>query len=105
MLPPDLGFVYHGHEEAYPKYDNYDVINVDKVSQIPCDYMGAMGVPIMFLDKYCSEQFEILECHEPAISVAVLRNKSGFKEYKSGQLYVNGVLCCVVLEDVSSVVY
>ena len=60
MLPLDLGFTYTGHEEDYPKYDNYDAINVDKVGQIPCDYMGVMGVPITFLDKYCPEQFEIL---------------------------------------------
>ena len=46
--------------EEYPKYDNYDAINVDKVSEIPCDYDGVMGVPITFLDKYNSEQFEIL---------------------------------------------
>lgn len=38
MLPLDLGYVYNGHEDMYPKYDNYDAINVDKVSQIPCDY-------------------------------------------------------------------
>lgn len=60
MLPLDLGFTYAGHEEDYPKYDNYGIINVDKVSQIPCDYMEVMGVPITFLDKYCPEQFEIL---------------------------------------------
>ena len=46
--------------EEYPKYDNYDAINVDKVSDIPCDYYGVMGVPITFLDKYNPEQFEIL---------------------------------------------
>lgn len=45
----------------YPKYDNYDAINVDKVSDIPEDYMGVMGVPITFLDKYCPEQFEIID--------------------------------------------
>lgn len=44
----------------YPKYDNYDAINVDKVSEIPCDYDGVMGVPITFLDKYNPEQFEII---------------------------------------------
>jgi hypothetical protein len=60
MLPLDLGYVYEGHEDMYPKYDNYDAINVDKVEQIPCDYMGVMGVPITFLDKYCPEQFEIV---------------------------------------------
>ena len=46
--------------EDYPKYDNYDAINVDKVADIPCDYDGVMGVPITFLDKYNPEQFEIV---------------------------------------------
>ena len=46
--------------ENYPKYDNYDAINVDKVSDIPMDYEGAMGVPITFLDKHNPEQFDIL---------------------------------------------
>ena len=46
--------------EEYPTYDNYDAINVDKVSDIPCDYNGVMGVPITFLDKYNPEQFEIV---------------------------------------------
>ena len=46
--------------EEFPKFDNYDVINVDKVSDIPLDYVGVMGVPITFLDKYNPEQFEIL---------------------------------------------
>ena len=47
--------------EDYPKYDNYDAINVDKTADIPCDYDGVMGVPITFLDKYNPEQFEIVE--------------------------------------------
>lgn len=46
--------------EDYPKYDNYDAINVDKTSDIPCDYDGVMGVPITFLDKYNPNQFEIV---------------------------------------------
>ena len=46
--------------EEYPKYDNYDAINVDKVNDIPCDYDGVMGVPITFMDKHNPEQFEIL---------------------------------------------
>jgi hypothetical protein len=44
----------------YPKYDNYDAINVNKVAEIPSDYAGAMGVPITFLDKFNPEQFIIL---------------------------------------------
>lgn len=46
--------------EEYPKYDNYDAINVNKTVEIPFDYDGVMGVPITFLDKYNPEQFEIL---------------------------------------------
>lgn len=46
-------------EKRYPKYDNYDAIEVGRTDDIPKDYFGAMGVPITFLDKYCPEQFEI----------------------------------------------
>lgn len=46
--------------EEYPKYDNYDAIEVSKVSDIPCDYYEYIGVPITFLDKYNPEQFEVI---------------------------------------------
>lgn len=46
--------------EEYPKYDNYDAIEVGKIVDIPKDYFGVMGVPITFLDKWCPEQFEVL---------------------------------------------
>ena len=48
--------------EVYPKYDNYDAINVDVTADIPCDYDGVMGVPVTFMDKYCPEQFDIIGC-------------------------------------------
>lgn len=51
---------YYGNEEDYPKYDNYDAINVDKTSDIPCDYFEDMGVPITYLDKHNPDQFEIV---------------------------------------------
>ena len=47
-------------QEEYPKYDNYDAINIDKVVDIPIDYDGYMGVPITFLDKHNINQFEII---------------------------------------------
>lgn len=59
---------YAGHEDEYPKYDNYDAIEVSKVADIPFDYDGAMGVPITFLDKYCPDQFEILDARDIAKS-------------------------------------
>ena len=46
--------------ELYPKYDNYNAIEVSKVVDIPFDYPGLMGVPITFLGKYNPDQFEIL---------------------------------------------
>jgi hypothetical protein len=46
--------------EEYPKYDNYDAIEVSAAKEIPADYFGTMGVPITFLDKYNPDQFEIL---------------------------------------------
>ena len=51
---------YLGNENEYPKFDNYNAINVNKVADIPMDFKGAMGVPITFIDKYNPEQFEIL---------------------------------------------
>ena len=47
--------------DDYPKYDNYDAIEVSKVTAIPMNYEGAMGVPVTFIDKYNPDQFEILD--------------------------------------------
>ena len=48
------------NSEDYPRYDNYDAIEVGSVSDIPCDYPNVMGVPITFMDKYNPDQFEII---------------------------------------------
>ena len=56
----ELDLVCRYSEDEYPKYDNYDAINVNKTADIPCDYDGVMGVPITFIDKYNPDQFEIL---------------------------------------------
>ena len=56
-----LDLYKHYTAEEYPKYDNYDAINVNKVSDIPCDYNEVMGVPITFLNVYNPEQFEIID--------------------------------------------
>lgn len=44
----------------YPRYENYNAIEVGKTTDIPFDYPGIMGVPITFLDKYCPDQFDIV---------------------------------------------
>lgn len=57
----DLDLVCRYSPDNYPKYDNYNGIEVNKTANIPCDYEGAMGVPITFLDKYNPDQFEIIK--------------------------------------------
>ncbi|MBI0125695.1 adenine-specific methyltransferase EcoRI family protein [Bifidobacterium sp. W8101] len=72
---------YAGHEDEYPKYDNYDAIEVSKVADIPFDYDGVMGVPITFLDKYCPDQFEIVGFGSGSFGVEV-----GVKGYRKEYL-------------------
>lgn len=74
--------------EEYPKYDNYDAINVDKVSDIPVDYDGILGVPITFLDKYNPEQFEILDARDYALNDKQ-KNKNTFL-IKDADSAING---------------
>ena len=59
-MEDNLKFNNHKGKITYPKYDNYDAIEVSFVDAIPKDYDGVMGVPISFLDKYNPEQFEIV---------------------------------------------
>ena len=56
----ELILVRHYNPDTYPKYVNYDAIEVNKVSDIPCDYAGYIGVPINFMDVYNPDQFEII---------------------------------------------
>lgn len=81
------------NENHFERYDNYDAINIDKVTEIPKDYKGAMGVPITFLDKYNPNQFEILDIKEPCIRISLLEKKDKFKPFKSRQVMNNGELC------------
>ena len=54
--------------DEYPKYDNYDAINVDKTCDIPADYDGLMGVPISFMEKYNPNQFDIIDEFKPVVN-------------------------------------
>lgn len=77
----ELILTKHYTPEEYPKYDNYDAINVNTYTDIPCDFEGAMGVPVTFLDKFNPDQFEIVG--------AMTTTK--VDEYNYGYPYVNGV--------------
>jgi hypothetical protein len=91
--------------EEYPKYENYDAINVDKTKDIPVDFTGNMGVPITFLDKYNPDQFEIigLGISNSGIEIGVTPYKEEHKKYRKevqkrgavdGDLYMikNGIV-------------
>lgn len=68
----------------YPRYDNFDAVNVDRVADIPADYDGPMGVPVTFLGHHCPEQFEILgilQCSgEKEAGLPVMRTYDNFIE-------------------------
>lgn len=81
-------------EEDYPRYVNYDAIEVPQVAEIPYDYDGVMGVPITFLDKYSPEQFEIVGIStrdaEPMRNYATPEQymKNGKKVGGTGKLFI-----------------
>ena len=76
--------------DEYPKYDNYDAINVSKTADIPRDYAGEMGVPISFLDKHNPEQFEIIGMDRPLITE--LTGKQSRFKIKGKEIYVRIVI-------------
>lgn len=73
----EMILVKHYNPEEYPRYENFDAINVDKTSNIPCDFDGVMGVPITFMDKYSPDQFEII-----GLGIVNLGLGIGVKPYK-----------------------
>ena len=72
--------------EKYPKYDNYDAINVDKTKEIPKDWKGVMGVPITFLDKWNPEQFEIVSCNDYRVNDKLTFKESGLVKDKDSAI-------------------
>ncbi|MCX6706169.1 MAG: adenine-specific methyltransferase EcoRI family protein [Candidatus Woesebacteria bacterium] len=72
--------------EEYPKYDNYNAINVDKTADIPMDYAGAIGVPITFLDKYNPKQFELISSNDIRLNNAVPFKEHGLIKDKDSAI-------------------
>jgi hypothetical protein len=76
--------------EYYPKYDNFDAINIAKTCDIPMDFDGVMSVPITFLDKYCPNQFEILDLVNRYMIFDIFRVNQKVKEQHSHCCNING---------------
>ena len=78
-------------ESGYPKYDNFNGIEVPSTDGIPSDYDGYMGVPITFLNKYCPEQFEVIgksdEFAEPIEIDGKIKQNPGRFYVKGKRLY------------------
>lgn len=68
LMTMEDNILYSKHKEVkgvgYQHYDYYDAINIPSSDSIPSDYDGAMGVPITYLDKYCPDQFEIIDARD-----------------------------------------
>ncbi|MBE6997885.1 MAG: DNA methyltransferase [Ruminococcaceae bacterium] len=65
----------------YPRYDNYEAIEVPFSDAIPSDYDDVMGVPTTFLDKYNPEQFEIIGTVSAAQNEGSLNTGKSYKDY------------------------
>ena len=101
----DLILYKNYNEDEYPKYENFNAINVNVTKDIPVDYSGAMGVPITFIDKFNPDQFEIigLGISNSGLEVGVQPYKPEHKKYRKeiqkrgavdGDLYMmkNGIV-------------
>ena len=87
----------HYTPEEYPHYDNYDAINVNTYTDIPCDFDGIMGVPITFLDKYNPEQFEIVELGNSRENFTPNKDYINPKKVlKDGTIVNGGAINCVL---------
>lgn len=89
----ELILVHKYSPEKYPKYDNYDAIEVSRVVNIPLDYEGVMGVPITFMDKYNPEQFEIIGCSSSVLITGIdakYPSESFMKLVKDGRVRTKG---------------
>ena len=85
---------YEGHEDRYPRYDNYDGIEVNQIRKIPRDYFGIMGVyGPSFFAQYNKEQFEVLGCttsDELPFRINKEYKKLGYRFYKNDGVSESG---------------
>ena len=83
---------YEGHEDEYPKYDNYDAIEVNQIRRIPRDYFGVMGVyGPSFLAQYNKEQFEVIGRSEDFAQPIIINQKV---KKNPGRFYIQGQRKC-----------
>ena len=82
----------------YPKYDNYNAIEVGKVAEIPMDYDDEMGVPITFLEKYNPEQFELVSANDIRANMNTPLKPHGLIKDKDGVINGKAVYVRLVIK-------
>lgn len=85
-MEDNIKFTKKLKNQSYQKYDFYDAIDVPATVAIPNDYKGAMGVPISFIDKYCPDQFEIVDAREIALNDLLKKKKTLLIKDKDGAI-------------------
>ena len=97
--------------EKYPKYDNYEAIEVGRLSDIPTDYYGVMGVPVSIFDKCYSEQFDIVGCADANVVPEEWKGMSRefvnlyFSQGNNGHYNEGNPLCHYILNGKAVVPY
>lgn len=85
LITEQLWREYCKDPNFFPKYDNYDAINTDRVVDIPIDYFGTIGVPITFLDRYNPEEFKLEGCLSPIINSKAIYTRILIKRVVKGE--------------------
>lgn len=89
--------LYKQYSDEYEKYGNFDAINVDKISDIPEGYDGAIGVPITFLNVYSPDQFEIIALGNSRDNFTPNKDYvNPIKHLKDGSTVGGGAINCVL---------
>ena len=97
----DLRFKsYKKNLELYPKYDNYNAINIDKVNDIPGDYDDFMGVPITFLEHYNPKQFKIISSNNIRLNNDVPFKEHGLIKDKDGVINGKPTYARIVIQKI-----
>lgn len=97
VFPEEVPLDKEYNEADYPKYDNYDAINVDKISDIPKDYFDCIGVPVSFFGKWNPSQFDIIgvTCthdRNPEIEKIRTNGKAGSPRINGKELYIRIII-------------
>lgn len=92
----DIPLFKHYTPEEFPKYDNYDAIEVSETKNIPVDYDGIMGVPITFIDRFNPKQFDLLGMTDRQNTSGLRTKKYTFEDVEN---FNDLNASCVLLQD------